>query len=101
MSGAWPGSEFVRRRTRLGKRGGGLGFGRGLPRRGAALLDGARRRARVPVVLGKSVGSNAYVSVHGAKADRSGVRALPCGAAGRLPWRSFGGGTPAKVFRPR
>ena len=91
MSGAWPGSEFVRRRTRLGKRGGGLGFGRGLPRRGAALLDGARRRARVPAVLGKSVGSNAYVSAGGREGCSLRLGFKRGGCAGSTASRSGGG----------
>ena len=41
-AGLWPGSKHARRRTRLGRLGGGLGFGRG-PRRCRAALG--RRRA--------------------------------------------------------
>ena len=91
MSGAWPGSEFVRRRTRLGKRGGGLGFGRGLPQRGTALLDGARRRSRVPMVLGKSVGSNAYVSAGGREGCSLRLGFKRGGCAGSTASRSGGG----------
>ena len=43
-AGLWPGSKYARRRTRLGRLGGGLGFGRGPRRR---YSGGARRSTGV------------------------------------------------------
>ena len=62
-----------------------------MPRRGAALLDGARRRARVPAVLGKSVGSNAYVSAGGREGCSLRLGFKRGGCAGSTASRSGGG----------